>query len=168
MKNDPITKLYIGLTDKERAALAFNYAMQHNEVELCRIRSAMPMQHFTGLPSEYRQGLYNLQNLAMLYAIEYWRLVAHIQTEAAGAMVKLQSNDPDEWRPIVQQHKKREAELSSLEMAFENICQEHGLDLCTMRFMAGRQYYQVANPDLAQDADYLAGMREIFAGVMER
>jgi len=167
MKQDPIAKLYSGLTDKERAALAFNYAMQHNEVELCRIRSVMPMQHFTGLPSDYRHGLYNLQNLAMLYAIEYWRLVAHIQTAAAGAMVMLKSDDEKEWRPVVERHVQLEAKLLSLETALDAVCTTHGLDPDTMRRMAGTTYYEISRPDLTPDADFLVGVRASFSELME-
>lgn len=167
MKNDPITKLYIGLTDKERAALAFSYAMQQNEVERRRIESVMPMQQFTGLPFEYRCWIYNLQNIAMLYAIEHWRLVAHIQTCAAGAMVMLKSDDEKEWRPVVERHAQLEAELLSLETALDAVCTTHGLDPDTMRRMAGTTYYEISRPGLTPDADFLAGVRASFSELME-
>ena len=58
-----------------------------------------------------------LLQLGMWYALEYWKLVAQIQTAASGAMVLLNRvpDDPEEWRPVVEWHEKLDAQLLSLE-----------------------------------------------------
>lgn len=167
MKQDPITKLYTGLTDKERAALAFTYRTQHNAIEQDRIEAAMPTQYFIGLPLEYRIWTYNLQNLAMLYAIGYWRHVALAQATMGGATAMLhQTDDPAQWQPMIKRFEEAEAKLLSLEAAFDDVCVEHGLDTGTMRYIAGKQFYQVAHSDLMPDDAYREGMRVLFAEVL--
>ena len=167
MKQDPITKLYTGLTDKERAALAFTYRAQHNAIEQGRIEAVMPMQYFTGLPLEYRSWTYNLQSLAMLYAIEYWRHVARAQATMGGASATLhQTDDPAQWQPMIKHFEEAEVKLLSLEAAFDDVCVEHGLDTGAMRYMAGNQFYQVAHPDLIPDAEFMAEIRETFVSLL--
>ena len=84
--NDPLTKLYAGLTDTERAVIAFTYRAGHNDLEVARIESAMTEQTFIGLPYGYRRMTGNLQSLALLYCIEHWRRVALCFTMLAGTM----------------------------------------------------------------------------------
>ncbi len=168
MKNDHITKLYTALTDKERATLAFTYRTQHNAIEQGRIEAAMPMQNFVGLPLEYRSWAYNLQNLSLLYAIEYWRQVSLAQAMMGGVTATLhQTDDPSEWKPMISHFEAAEARLLSLELAFDAVCMEHGLDSDTMRGMAGNQFYQVVHHDLTPDADFMAGVRASFSELME-
>lgn len=114
-----------------------------------------------------------LLQLAMWYAIEYWQLVAKIQTAAAGAMVKLKSEDPEEWRPIVEWHEKLDAQLLSLEAALDEVCAEHGLDPAAMRKIAGTQFYKNSRPDLpgadffvTRDEDYFAEVRADFSAYL--
>lgn len=166
MKQDAISKIYAGLTDKERAVLAFTYTMKHDEVELARIASSMQKQHFTGLPMEYRGMIYKQMKMAMMYAIVYWQTVARIQTSCAGALVKLQTDDTDAWQLMFEQLVKHEAELLSIEIAFDETCADHGLDPKTMRYMAGNQFYKVSALSLPPDGAYLEDMREMFAGMM--
>lgn len=58
-----------------------------------------------------------------------------------------------------------ESRLLSLEQAFNEVCQEHGLDAATMRTMAGRQFYTIAMPEDEQihDAESLADYKETFS-----
>lgn len=115
-----------------------------------------------------------LLQLAMWYAIEYWQLVAKIQTAAAGAMVKLKSDDPEEWRPIVEWHEKLDAQLLSLEAALDEVCAAHGIDPAAMRKMAGTTFYENSRPDLpgadffvTRDEDFFAEVRADFSAHLD-
>ena len=160
--NDPLTKLYAGLTDKERGKLAFTYRTQHNDLETARIESAMSQQYFTGLPLEYRRMTASLQNLALMYSVAYWQQVALCLCYFSGVQALIHDDDPEACKPMMERLKSAEESLMALEQAFEDVCLEHGLDAGAMRYMAGRQFYTIATPDLEPDDTCLAGYREIF------
>lgn len=144
MRDDAITKMYAGLTDKERAALAFDYLMRADDVERKRIEAAMPEQYFIGLPLEYRRWTLNLQSLAMLYAIEYWRHVALAQMAMYGASTMLSdTDDPAQWKPMIKHFEEAEVKLLSLEAAFDDVCVEHGINPAAIRKLAGERHYTV-------------------------
>ena len=169
MKNDPVTKVYSNLTDRERAVLYFEYLMRGDDgdLERKRISGTMPMQNFTGLPFDFRKHSYNLNGLAMTYAISYWQHVALAQAMMGGAASTLrQSDDPAEWKPMIRHFEAAEARLLSLELAFDDVCAANGLDPDTMRALVGDRFYQLATPDLKPVAGYQAGVREIFAGML--
>lgn len=163
---DPLVKLYAGLTDKERAVLAYSYIAKQNDIEHRRIESTMQMQNFVGLPLEYRREIDNLNYLALLYAMEYWKQVALAQLFFIGTHALLQSEDPEAYRPMVERFEREEGRLLSLEQAFDAVCTEHGFDAATMRTLSGTRFYQIATPDLKASGDCLAGYREIFASIM--
>ena len=161
--NDPLIKLYAGLTDEERGKLAYTYLLQGNELERKRIESVMPNQNFIGLPDGYRHTIINLTNLMMSYAIVYWQQVAQCVTLMAGAMALIHDIDPKAYLPMIERFEAAEAALLAIEKAFDTVCLEHGLDAGAMRYMACKQYYTIAMPELKPDDTCLAGYREIFA-----
>lgn len=165
---DPLIKLYAGLTDQERAVLSYRYMMKGDDgdLERKRIESVMPEQYFVGLPMEFRRTEYNLQGLAMIYAVTYWQQVARCLAMAAGTMANLSDPDPEAYKPLKQRHKAAEAALMAIERAFDSVCEAHSLDAAVMRVMAGEQFYEIATPDLKPDDARLAGYREIFAATM--
>ena len=165
---DPLIKLYAGLTDRERAVMSFRYLMQgdNGDLERKRIESVMPEQYFVGLPLEFRRTEYNLQGLAHLYAITYWKQVAQCLTFAAGTSAMLYDPDPEAYKPVMQRFEDAEAALLAIEQAFDDTCLEHGLDAAVMRSMAGKKFYTVSMPDLKPDDVCLTGYREIFAAIM--
>lgn len=182
MKQDPITKLYSGLTDRERAALAFDYITQGNEVEQSRIEGAMSMQHFTGFPLEYRRAMDGIHMVAMLYAIEHWRNVAMVNVYLAGAIAMsadsiaaTQSLDNEailqcaaykEWRAIVDALKSHETMLRSIEAAIDGICADHGISPAALRKIAGTRVYCPVWPDLKPYATAVENLRECWEKVL--
>ncbi len=179
MKQDPISKLYASLTSKEQAALSFDYLMKGDELEQSRIASAMPMQHFTGFPLEYRQTLDGMGMVAMLYAIEHWRNVAMVNIYLAGAVAKsanaiaatrflgdeaaLQCAEYQEWRATVDALENHETMLHSIEAAIDELCAEHAISPAAIRKMAGTRVYAPIQPDLKADADAVAELRGCWA-----
>lgn len=164
---DPMMKLYAGLTDTERAKLAFSYLAKDNDLERARIASVMPEQYFVGLPDGYRRMAINLSNLTLMYAVAYWQSVAQCLVLLAGVQAIFSDPDPEAYERTVKSFEAAEAALLAIEAAFDSVCTEHGLDAAVMRGMAGKRFYTIATPGIKPDDVCLAGYREIFASTMK-
>jgi len=184
MKDDTITKLYSGLTDRERAALAFDYLMPYNEIEMQRIQAAMPEQYFVGSPLEFRRMFHGFLNISMLYAIEYWRQVAMANIYLAGLNAMsmktieatkhlsdeeiVNSTEYQEWEAVLKRFENHEIMLLSLEVAIDEISADHGLNPQSLRGMAGERHYTIIGtrpdkPDREPDAAIVAEFRKMWA-----
>ena len=130
MKKDQISNLYTQLTSKEKASLAFNYALQNDKGEVAKIMSTLGRQTYYGVPIEYHETYKKLYLLAFSYAIDYWRLVAHIQTATIVVSVAMDQNpcEFDEVNKFVQKQNKFDSMLDALEIALDEICDQHGID----------------------------------------
>ena len=162
---DPMIKLYAGLTDKEKAVLAFTYRAQHNYLEVARIESAMAEQSFIGLPYDYRLLTCNLQSLALQYGVEHWRRVALCQAMMAGMMALIHDEDPTAYLPLKKSFECAEEALKALEAALDAVCLSHGLDSGQVRALTGRQFYQVL-PDTLPDAEDLKFLSDTFEEIL--
>jgi hypothetical protein len=82
MKQDPITKLYKELSNKELAALSLNYLTQENpdELELARIKAAVPIQNYRGMDQEFHQHLDTLTMMICLWTITRLKVTTHMLT----------------------------------------------------------------------------------------
>lgn len=188
MKNATITKLYAGLTDKELAALAFDYMMQDNEIEMKRIQAAMPEQYFVGSPPEFRRTFHGFLHISMLYAIEYWRQVAMANIYLAGlsAMSKqtieatkhlsdeeiVNSTEYQEWEATLKMFETHEIMLLSMEVAIDELSADHGLNPQSLRGMAGEKCYTIIGtrpdkPDREPNAAIAAKFRKMWAENLE-
>ena len=165
--NDPLTKLYAGLTDEERAVLAFTYRAGHNDLEVARIESAMIDQTFSGAPYEYRRMTAGMYDMALLYAVEYWKQVALCLTMQAGTMALIHDPDPEAYLPLRKAFETAEGVLLAVEQAFADVCLEHRLDIAAMQFVSGKRFYEIATPDLKPDDACVAGYREVFEGALD-
>lgn len=159
---DPVTKLYEGLTDRERGNLAFQYSLKNDILEKLRIESTMPEQNFIGLPIGYRRQISDMGSLSLLYAVEYWRRVSLCLALMGGVGTLLQDPDPEAYKPIMERFEAAEAILMALDGAYTEVCLDHGLDPDLMRFMAGHRFYAVATPDLIPDEKAWGEYRVIF------
>lgn len=187
MKDDTITKLYAGMIDKERAALAFDYLMQGNDLELSRIGGAMPMQYFIGLPLEYRRILDNLTMVASLYAIEYWRNVAmaniylaglnamsHEAVAATKHMTDEEIANSDDWKTwdgLLERFTSHQVMLLSLEVAIDRLCHERGINPTAMRKLAGEQHFEIvqppSKPDVQPDVLMVEELNRLWADMLD-
>lgn len=181
MRDDTITKMYAGLTNKERAALAFDYLMRADDVECKRIEAAMPEQYCIGAPLEYRRMLLGLTQISALYALEYWRNVAGANICLAGYLSLghkvlpetghltdtelLQHADYQRWRAIFKMFEQHEVMLLSIEAAIDELCAERGINPAAIRKLAGERHYtfigippdgQVPEPNAAMVAEIKA------------
>lgn len=161
--SDQITKMYQGLTDTERGKLAYHYLIERNDLERARIESTMTEQHFIGLPASYRRTLMDLVGLSMFYAVVYWNQVAICQAHLAATAALLRQEDDAACIASFKNFESAEGALLAIEHAFDEVCEEHGLNLTSMRFVAGNGFYQVATPNLECDQGHKQAMRELFA-----
>jgi len=185
MKDICITKLYAGLTDKERAALTFDYLMQGNELECNRIQASMPEQYYIGLPLEYRRSLDSLTMIASLYAIEYWRSVAlaymfrvghravfsYLMEKYTTNSQRVQSPEWQESENLLKLFQRYEVMVLSIEKAVDELCADHGINQAAIRKMAGERNYEVIGtppdqPDLEPDASIVADLRRGWEGLL--
>ena len=64
-----MTKLYAGLTDTERAVLAFNYRAKHNDLETARIQSTMRL--ISGIGDQRNKLSMDLRNINSHLSIRF-------------------------------------------------------------------------------------------------
>ena len=167
--NDPMMKLYEKLTDEERGKLAFTYLLKGDTTERERIESTMTREYFIAFPDGYRRAFININNLRMVYAVAYWRQVAQCQAYLSGTMALIHEDlkHPDEaatYPPMLARFEAAEAALMAIDEAFNDVCDEHGLDAELLQI--GGRFYTIATSDTKPDEDCLAGYREIFADAM--
>ena len=88
MRKAPIATLYQGLTNKERAALAFCYLTETNELELDRLVAAVPLKAYVCPDAEYQAWFDRIFNMASLWAIEHWKAqAAYFRTLGGGQLM---------------------------------------------------------------------------------
>ncbi len=178
MKQDRIAKLYEGLTNKERAALAFRYMTDTNELELERVASAVPMKIYKCRDMEYQGWLNGFADMAALWAIEHWQtysrmLAALVALHLTIACKKLDHKelDKDEIQAMMDAHKKWESHLLALDRALLAICEEHGIDPDAVRRMAGADPFDpvyALEPDAEYQSTMQANLSRLLGGGADR
>lgn len=187
MKDDTVTRMYAGLNDRERAMLAFDYLMQGDMVEIGRITSSMPLQHFVGISLEYRRHSHGLQIVASLYSIEYWRNVAlaNIYLVGLNAMshktVAATKHMTDEeivhsaewqaWEELLERFTKHQTMLLSLEASVDELCADRGINPEAIRKLAGEQHFEIvqtpSKPDLQPDTLMVEELNRLWAEILD-
>lgn len=166
MKDDTITKLYAGLTDRERAALAFNYLTQENDMERKRIESAMPEQHFVGLPLEYRRTFSGILDIASLYGIEYWHLYSRSLEATVAMHIFEESNIMDKANSMHESQKIWKSRLLALDCALLAVCEAQGINADAVRRMAGSKQIFPIRTDIKPNSAYQTDMQINFARLL--
>ena len=158
MKQDRIAKLYEGLTNKERAALAFHYMTDTNELELERVAAAVPMKLYECPDMEYQRWLNGFADMAALWAIEHWQTYSR-RLAALGALhLMIARKELGKVQAMMDAHEKWESHLLALDRALLTICEEHGIDPDAVRRMAGADPFDPVYA-LEPDAEYQATMQ---------
>jgi hypothetical protein len=122
-----INKLYEGLTNQERAAIAFHYALSHNLAELQRVADATPKKCYQCTDMEFQGMTERYFMFASAWAIEHWQKCAQMFLAFASANVAARSGDLDQ---TVTEHgnvKKFEAQLIALDRVLQEVCDNNGL-----------------------------------------
>jgi len=159
MRPDPIAKLYRGLNNKERAALAFRYLTDTNELELNRVVAAVPLKAYTGVDAEYRAWFDGFFNLACLWSIEHGKAETRYFAALAGIHLMLSAGDIDKAKTMLEANMHWESCLLALDRALGAVCAEHGIDPDAVRRLAGVKSFVPMFDDVAVDEGYQAAMQ---------
>lgn len=158
MKQKRITKLYEELSNKERAALAFRYLTDINELELRRVAAAVPMKTYGCPDKEYQQWFNGFFDMAALWAIKHWQAYSR-KLAALGALhLHIARKELDQIQTMIETHEKWESQLLALDRALLAISKEHGIDPDAVRLMAGAEPFEPVYA-LEPDSEYQAIMQ---------
>ncbi len=158
MKQDRIAKLYEGLTNKERAALAFRYLTEANALEVERVAAAVPLKVYKCRDMEFRRWLDAFTDMAALWSIEHWQTYSRKLAAQVELHVMFANKEKGKVRVMIEAHEKWESHLLALDRALLAICQEHGIDPDAVRRMAGADPFDPMYA-LEPDAEYQATMQ---------
>lgn len=167
MKQDRIAKLYEGLTNKERAALAFRYMTDTNELELERVAAAVPMKTYECPDMEYQRWLNGFGDMAALWAIEHWQTYSRKLAALWALHLMIARKELDKVQAMMEAHEKWESHLLALDRALVAICEEHGIDPDAVRRMAGADPFDplyALEPDVEYQATMQANLSRLLGG----
>ncbi len=139
MKTDAITRAYAGLSNRERAALAFKYLCDGNELELTRVADSAPRGTFTytGAHFEYGQRFDRLFAVASWWAVEHWKAFARYASAYGAVLEACHNRDRAGVDRFLRETEAWESRLIALETALDAIGPEQGLDPEAVRKLAG-------------------------------
>lgn len=167
MKTDAITRAYAVLSNRERAALAFKYLCDGDELELARVadsalRGTFP---YTGPSFEYVERFDRLFTVASWWAIEHWKAFARFMTARGGAHVAYETED---WAGADRFYKAADAwesRLLALETALDAIGPEQGLDPEAVHKLAGCERFEAIFID-APEVAHLESAKAELSGLL--
>jgi len=159
MRTDPIANLYHGLKNKERAALAFCYLTDTNELELKRVVAAVPLKGYMGPDAEYQAWFDGFFSLACLWAIEHWKAQSCNFAALAGVHLVLGMGEIPKAKAMIEAYERWESRLLALDQALATVCAEHGLDPDAVRRLAGAEPFACTLNDVVVDQQYQVAMQ---------
>ncbi|GHU20018.1 hypothetical protein FACS189475_08230 [Betaproteobacteria bacterium] len=147
MKQDAVTKMYEGLTGKERAVLSFHYLTRQDELESERIGHS---------GYEFQRWINSIADMAALFGLTHWRLMAG-KFENQWCLKVALSNKKDASKAFAMMNNLKEIEgcLMALDAALLAVCQEHGIDPDDVRRMAEQAEPFVSNIESKLDEEFL-------------
>lgn len=148
-----INQLYETLTNKERAALAFQYLTDTNELELGRVRSAVPMKSYSCPDEEFQKWFDRFFNMSAFWGLDHWQ--GNSRRLAAWCLI-IRRTEPDESAEMHSIFVSWERYLLALDEALNAICARHGIDPEAVRKVTDTEPFQplhATEPDLEQQAE---------------
>ena len=154
MKLDQISKIYEGLTNKERAALSFRYIMDANDLELTRVTDTVEFKSYRCHDIEYRCWVQGFFTLASLWGLIHWQQHSSLMATIAlryATIVDNTESDLDEVNARMVFYKRR---LIALDGALLKVCEEHSLDHHAIMKYAGAEPSAENYGELLPDMEY--------------
>jgi len=158
MKSDAITKGYESLTNKQRAALFFQYATQGDELEVVRVLSTVPKKSYTMNDEEFIKWSAGLSKLASAFAQEHW-IARHWLMASALRMNALISKTPenwDAWNKALNEVQYWQQFLLSMDAALSAVAKQHGFDLLSIYQRARTMPYSTKAGEVTADPELIA------------
>jgi len=171
MQANTMARAYEGLTMPERVALAFHFHAHDNELEVLRLRDAIPKSCMGRPMQALAYGIERWRSIAAFFAINHWRLRTLVNEARLASHMALNHPDPkkvprDAPFVLVQHALEVEAKVIALDRALDTVCAEHGVDPADIRHVSATQPYcslvPKLDPDVAFEQEMAAAMRETF------
>jgi hypothetical protein len=167
LKQDRITKLYANLDNKQRATLAFRYLTDVNKLELKRVVDSVPSATYIGPDIEYRRCLDGIFDMASLWALLHWQVMAHFYRLRWAILVHVRYGENEEAKMITEKLQHTEARVMALENAMVAVCDYHGIDPDAVRKLAQAEPFVPTLPDQVPDANYQANIQAALTQILE-
>jgi len=159
-----MTRAYEGLTMPERVALAFHFHAHDNELEVLRLRDAIPksaVRHVQTLAN----GIERWRSIAAFFAINHWRLRTLVNEARLASHMALNHPDskkvPQDAPVVLVEHAfEVEAKVVALDRALDSVCSENGIDPTDIRHVSATEPYRSLVPTLEPDAAFEREMTE--------
>jgi hypothetical protein len=152
---------FSGLTNQERAALAFGFVSRADEVSLSKVYAATPKKTYTEPSKEFQDRFDGYFMAGVFFATQYWQNKAGY----LAALGSLAIGKERDWQAFADAHgelRAWESRLFGLELAMETFCQNEGLlpeDF--WRLAEGKQIDPI-HGEVTTDRDYADRMRGLF------
>jgi len=129
MKPAQVNKLYAKLTPHEQANLVFEAVLRQDERTVDAILGYVERNHYVTPNAGYVGRMYGLTALVGQYGIEYWknRTLALVACESA------EKGKANAEQAVMQFFDK----VLAVEAAIIKVCQCHGVDLASVKVLAG-------------------------------
>lgn len=166
MQTNTMVRAYEGLSMPQRVAMAFHFHAHDNELEVLRLRDAIP-KNAVGRPMQaLAYGIDRWRCIAAFFAINYWRLrslanEAIIATHMA-ANPDFENVPEDATLALVDHAIGLQARLAALDRALDTVCAENGIDPADIRHVSATEPYLMMpklEPDTAFEHEMATAMR---------
>lgn len=155
MKLDQISNLYLGLTNKERAALSFRYIMDSNDLELTRVTDTIEFKNYRCHDAEYRCWVQSYFTLASLWGLMYWQNTSRLMASIALGYANSAGLLTDDILAINNQVTLLKRRALSLNLALIKVCEAHSLDHQAVLKYADVETGDLPDTELLPDMAYL-------------
>lgn len=166
MKQDRITKLYEGLTNKERAALSFRYILDANELELSRVGDTVEFKSYRCHDAEYREWLQSFFTLASHWGLIYWQHYSGLMATIALRHATIAGSTTDDLKSISTRIVYWKRRLLALDVALDDLCTQHGVDVDVVRRYSEVDQNAITYADLLPDSEYQANIQAALNSAM--
>lgn len=165
MKKD-FAKLYDGLTDKEKASLAFGYLTETNALELERVGAAVSRKTYSCHNMEYWSWFDGFFHMAALWSLQRWKNYAHMLEAYILTENAVRDEEYDKLKSRIDETLFWSSRLLALDKIIDGICEEHGFDAAAVRKLAGADTFTPFFGDTTPDAKYLKEMTEALSAML--
>ncbi|NLW04349.1 MAG: hypothetical protein GX029_03865 [Pseudomonadaceae bacterium] len=126
------TKLYNGLSNKQKAALTFQNLAELNADEVPIITGTVEKKHYSQRDTEYTDWIETFFSVASLWGMSYWQQ----KYQEAACLVLVAEQDTDQ---AIKRFREVEARVTALHYALQEFCNTHGLDVQSVYKFAGAE-----------------------------
>lgn len=130
------TKLYEGLTPKQKAALTLHFIGERNADEIGRIRGTVPWKEYRCIDAEYTEWRDAFTGMATVWGLMYWQELCQLQARAF-EVVQHDAGDARAFAKADAKAGQSLARVMALEGALRDVCKQHGLVACDLMRLAG-------------------------------